>query len=245
MILKRYKNLGIVLLFLFLTSCNRYYYKPSVQNVPLFSQKDETRLTASYSGGDEVKSLELQGAYSLGHHLAIMGNYMYAKGGKTDNNWGKGYYLDAAAGYYNPFYGDFVFEVYGGLGLSNQHQKYGDASNSTSDLSFYKIYAQPSIGIKRRGLEVAVSGRVAWLNFTRVSNKVQTSDWMFEQVNDINHHRSSFLLEPALTTRWGWNRLKVQIQVSDLINLNNPDLAFVKGQASIGLQFGIGPKVRE
>ena len=91
------KNLTITILFysVLLCSCSHYYYVSNVQNVPLFREKNEYRISGIYAVGDETTCAEVQAAYSVTGKIGIMADFMTAKGGNvSDNNWGKGNYFD-------------------------------------------------------------------------------------------------------------------------------------------------------
>ena len=73
------KFTGAFILTLLFCCCSHYYYVPNVQNVPLFREKNQYRLSGSYGLGTETKCLEFQGAYSITDKLGIMTNFMSAK----------------------------------------------------------------------------------------------------------------------------------------------------------------------
>lgn len=77
------KNLTTTCFFLsvLLSSCSHYYYVPNVQNVPLFREKNEYRISGSYGFGDESSCAEVQAAYSVSDKIGIMTDFMSAKGG--------------------------------------------------------------------------------------------------------------------------------------------------------------------
>lgn len=179
------KNLTTTCFFLsvLLSSCSHYYYVPNVQNVPLFREKNEYRISGSYGFGDESSCAEVQAAYSVSDKIGIMTDFMSAKGGTvSDNNWGKGYYFDGAIGYYKPLGRSGVFEIYGGAGGGNQHHQYvvsnysnGTVTNSsggTSDLAFMKIFVQPSLGLTYKIFDIAVSTRISRLSFINIDNRI-------------------------------------------------------------------------
>ena len=93
-----------LLISILLCSCSHYYYVPSTQNVPLYREKNDYRLSGTRAGGEESVCTEVQAAYSVTDHMGIMANFMSARGGDiSDNtNWAKGNYLDGAIGYYEP-----------------------------------------------------------------------------------------------------------------------------------------------
>jgi hypothetical protein len=60
------KKPAVLILFpmIWLCSCTHYYSVASVQNVPLFKEKKELRLSGAYAFGDKSESIEIQSAYS-------------------------------------------------------------------------------------------------------------------------------------------------------------------------------------
>ena len=192
------KNLTITILFysVLLCSCSHYYYVSNVQNVPLFREKNEYRISGIYAVGDETTCAEVQAAYSVTGKIGIMADFMTAKGGKvSDNNWGKGNYFDGAIGYYKPLGKSGVFEIYGGLGGSTQHHEYtilnfngGTIYNSyggKSDLSFLKAFVQPSIGLTYKSFDIAVSTRISRISFTNIDNSISGNPDLYNRLNAL------------------------------------------------------------
>lgn len=162
--MKNQQILSAFILVLTLNSCIHYYYIPNAQNMSLFREKNEFQGTLTVGGGDEVSTAGVQAACSIIDNLAVMTNFMSAKAGKKSNNeWGKGNYLEGAFGYYKPFDEFLVAEVYAGLGTSNQHHVYNtdNYKNGTAHLSFMKYFLQPSIGLTFRAFDIAVSTRLS------------------------------------------------------------------------------------
>jgi hypothetical protein len=252
------KKLTTTYLFLsvLLCSCSHYYYVPNVQNVPLFREKNEYRLSGTFGGGDESVCIEVQAAYSVTDNIGIMANFMSAKGGDvSDNkNWAKGNYLDGAIGYYKPINKYGVFEIYGGFGGSNQHHHYmntnynsGTISNSsggTSDLSFTKIFVQPSFGLTFKGFDVALSNRICILSFNKINNQISGNSEEHNTLNSISN-KSHLFLEPAITIRGGWKYVKLQFQAATASYFNNPDLHFEDYHIGIGLYFAFAERYRK
>jgi hypothetical protein len=247
----------IALLFLpvLFCSCSHYYYVPNTQNVPLFREKNEYRFSGSLAGGEESSSKELQAAYSVTDHIGVMANFMSSKGGtiSDNNNWARGNYLDAAIGYFKPVSKCGVFEIYGGIGGSNQHHHYltssymnGTISSSSggfSDLSFTKIFVQPSFGFTLNAIDIAASTRICLLSFNSVVNQVSSD---MNEINTLNNISDEihFFLEPAITIRGGWKYVKLQLQASTASYFNNPDLPFESYHISIGLSIAIAGRYK-
>jgi len=231
----------------FLSSCTHYYYVPATQNIPLFKEKNEARVLAAYGGGSESSAVELQAAYSLTNNLAVMTNFISARGGNLSaENWGKGNYAEGAVGYYKPFDSAGVFEVFGGVGAGSQQHRYATANYfSTSRLGFTKLFIQPSLGLTFRGFDVAFSTRVCNLNFWQVRNQIDPTNSNYLVVNDISQARNSVLLEPAITIRGGWKYVKLQLQFLTSSNLTNRNLAFEKVYGSAGIYFTLAKRYKQ
>jgi hypothetical protein len=230
-----------------LSSCTHYYYVPNTQNVPLFREKNEYRISAFYGGGDESSCGEIQTAYSATEHLGLMANFMLARGGSsTDADYAKGYCLEGAAGYFKPFGNQQVFEIYGGLGGGSQNHKYYSYNNqyeSTADLSFLKVFIQPSFGMTFNAFDVAFSTRMTSMSFTNINNNINDS-YEHEILQSIQN-KSHFFIEPAITLRVGWKNVKFQLQGQISKDLSNP--TFYIGEdyhISGGLYFTIANRYR-
>ena len=237
----------IGLLAVLLSSCSHYYYMPNAHNVPLFKEKNEYRATVALGGGKETNTTEVQAAYSVTDNVAVMANFMAAQGGKkTSSNWARGYYADAALGYYKPLDDYMVFEVYGGFGLSSQHHQYGGyGSGGNVDLNFSKLFVQPSFGVSFEKLDVALSTRIGQVYFFEMTSEgILNSSTEIYSLGEITANRTSYLLEPALTVRGGWKYLKLQIQLGLAQNLNNPGLKFEKMNLNFGLHLSL-PNLRK
>ena len=248
-----------------LSGCTHYYYIPNVQNVPLFTEKNEYRFSGNigyasrdinYVGDQQTTCIDLQAAYSLTNNIGIMMNYMWAKESyqsdeSTVKDYGRGSYFEGAAGYFKPFGQYGIFEIYGGLGTSGQHHQYADSySNSiegTSNLSFIKIFLQPSVGLKLssgdmsflKPFDVALSTRIYNINYGKIDNSnSEIAEYEnFSALSAENH----YFIEPALTIRAGWETVKFQFQMGYAIYLNNDYMDFYeKCHASLGLYFILG-----
>lgn len=230
--------------------CSHYYYVANVQNVPLFQEKEDLRVSAFFGGGDESYSIELQTAYAAGEKVGLMADLMTAWGGKvSDNDYGRGTYVDGAIGYFKPLRETLVFEIYGGIGVSSQHHQYDQVDynywtgtivsqdKGSSRLSFVKVFIQPSLGYKFHAFEAALSARTCLLSYTRIINNSTIAD--LNNIDDKIHH----LIEPALTMRAGWKNIKLQAQFSISYYLGEPGFFSYEGvHLSGGFVFTIPTK---
>ncbi len=235
------KKMFLPLLFLVLvTSCNHTYYIPTTHNVPLFKEKNEFRATVSRGGGSEITTTDIQAAYSISNNLAVLTNVMFARGegeqGNTED-WGKGQCLELGFGYFNPLGKFGVFEIYGGIGGSNQYHEY--TSGGKADLLGRRVFIQPSLGLSFNVFDLALTSGISSINFYRINNQINPMSDDFTDLNRISMFNRSMFLEPALTIRAGWQHLKFQFQFGLSKNLTNPDLNFEDYKLSLGLSIAL------
>ncbi|MBG0859746.1 MAG: hypothetical protein IQL11_09600 [Bacteroidales bacterium] len=184
-----------------------------------------------------------------------MADFMHTKGGDvSDLDYGKGNYFEGGLGYYKPFekYGG-VFEIYGGIGRGKEHHEYTSKHfdqwdyyteyDGNSDLSFTKLFIQPSYGLMFDVLDLALSTRIYRLSFTDINNKI-TEPGEADEVNYLSD-RGHFFIEPAITLRGGWKYIKAQFQASYVGHLGNPEYFFYEDfHFSAGLYFTIAKRFR-
>jgi hypothetical protein len=147
---------------------------------------------------------------------------------------------------------NLVFEIYGGAGASIQHHEYSsydfyqyEQYNGSADLSFVKLFIQPSLGVKTDFFEIAVSTRVCRLSYTDINKNLYGSSYMIEELNSMAD-KSHFFVEPALTLRGGGKNIKVQVQALYSGYLNSPRLYFGEElHLSAGLFITIPAKVKD
>jgi len=252
------KNLKILILFpaILICSCTHYYYVANVQNVPLFREKNEYHFSGSYGVGMYSNCFELQASYSLPYNIGLMANYMNAKGGDvSEKDYGKGNYFEGAIGYYKPFEGfEGVFEIYGGIGGGKQYHEYSTTHfdqwevyreyNGSSDLSFSRIFLQPSFGVTFNAFDVALSTRLNRLTFTDINNYITG----ISDADEVNYllEKSHYFIEPALTVRGGWKYVKFQFQALYSGHIGNTEYYFYEGMHySAGLYFTIANRFKK
>ena len=245
-----YIQVGLTILCaILMNSCTHYYYVANIQDVPLFKEKNEFRISGSAGSGDESTSIEVQTAYSVTDKIGIMADYMSAKGGDAgSHNYGSGNYFEGAVGYFKPVGRFGVFETYGGLGFSNQHHEYSgyysNLNTGTSDLSSLKFYIQPSFGFTTKFFDIAVSTRFSALTFDIKTNNVAVDNYLFNELNGLSTQIHPYI-EPAITIRAGWQYTKVQIQAEYSKNLTSEDISVGEhGHISIGLYFSFGNRFK-
>jgi hypothetical protein len=227
-------------LLLLFASCSPVLYAPSSQNVPLLKQKGEVNFGGGYIGTEGADGLSLNFATAVDSSWAIAAAFNALSGGaRSLNSWeGKGRYLEAAVGKFNTIAdGPFLYEAFLGLGYGTARNK---KPNNDVNGKFIKPYLQTSIGVRSKIVDLAFTPRIAVVNY--VSNEVYVPDFPQEAIaasNYFDDKGSSFVLEPGITLRLGWNNVKFQAQyVYSTFNYKESDLwQYDKNILSFGLNF--------
>lgn len=226
--------LGTVVLFV--CSCQRVYYAPTGQNIPLFKDKNEFRFSATRSTGGDLEGIEVQGAFSPLKNLGVTGNYFELL------NYKKGYgrYYALGAGYYYP-HKDFVFEVYGGYGNGKSVNEFDDDYIRSN---FNKLYIQPSIGFSNKYFDFILGAQ-----YSRVSQyNISASDSSYkiieitQELEMLDRDKTHYFLEPSITIRAGYKYVKLQAQLCFIPNAFSPGYPIDNTQLNFGLFFSLPHK---
>ena len=236
--MNKIKKLIILVVGIGFFSCNPKFYTPNTQNVPLISDKGETNLTLSGNGNQ----VEFQGAYGVTDNIALQVNGGLFNPSDLDNgNGGSGNFFEFGGGYFKPIDNNLVFETYAivGLGSFENHLPSTTTSNplTKGDISanILRIGIQPNFGYKSNHFTAAISTRLVNLSYSDIKG-----DLIFENVNQsayLKENSSNLLLEPALTLRGGFEKIKVQMQFGYSLNLSNSDFRQDNSFLTMGLNF--------
>lgn len=256
--MEKYKISSLILTALIMTSCAtpHYFYSANNHNVPLFTDKLEFTGKIAASRGIQNTSAEIQTAYSLPGHIALMANCMI--GGKINGisktpDYSNCQYYEGGLGYYNAIDSFFVFEIYGGYGLGTQNHIFGSNpsfghtygsyyQDGDAQLAFSKIFLQPNLGWRKGKIEAAVSARLSSIEFNKVN---------FQNVSESNgltiikEFPTALLIEPAITFRIGGKYVKAEIQAGFSENLDNPNRRFETFRMSGGIRVYFAKKMVE
>ena len=212
------KKLGIgiiVLGVLGLSSCSPKYYVANTQNVPLLSEKGEVDLTVS-GNGDKV---EFQGAFAITDFLGIKANGGVFIPSDLDNgNGGSGKFGELGIGYFTKLREseNWIFETYaiGGFGTMENHlpSTLEDHPTTTGKISAnsFRVGIQPNIGYKSEYFTIALSSRFVHLSYDKIRGDLMFNNT--QQTTYLSDHSSNFLIEPALTIKGGFEKIKLQLQ---------------------------------
>lgn len=207
-----------------LSGCYSIYYAPNAQNVPMFIEKKEARISVAYcvtddgTGYNSAQGVEIQSAYAVGNHFAIIANGFKAESSESDELYSSGIrngstsLIEMGAGYFKPLKKKkLILEIYGGLGSGRFKNRFIAETDTTktvySSVNFDRYFIQPSIGYSKPHFGVAFSLRLALLSY--------------DKRPELGLSTSYFLAEPCFTIRAGWRSFKFQTQIQLSNNLTD------------------------
>lgn len=236
--MKKFRNLILLAILFGVASCSPKFYTPNTQNVPLISEKGETNLTLS----GNPNQVEFQGAYGVFDNIAIKANGgLFIPSDLDNHDGGSGKFIEFGAGYFKPFENNFVFETYAivGLGTFENHipSTMTNYPLTKGDISgnLLRIGIQPNFGYKHKYFTVAVSSRFVNLSYNNIKGDLIFADE--SQVAYLKNNSSNFLIEPAITIKGGFEKVKLQVQYGYSLNLSNVDFKQDKTFITVGLNF--------
>jgi len=227
----------ILLVTIFFQQCTHYYYAPNGINVPLFQEKGETQISIITSRGECLRYIEMdevQFAHSVTDHIGLMMNRTKAYGA-YDHDWGRGYYLEGAIGYFTSLNKRIVFEIYGGYGDCSMSHRY--SSNQIAHIEFEKSFIQHSIGFRSKYFDIALSYKFCTLYFDRLE---YPEDFTLNAQNDLDYirnNRFSYLSEPAITINVGLPNCKLTFQRVFSHNLSHTGIRQMEMNINFGIHF--------
>ena len=244
------------------SSCTlfRFAYSPTIQQIPAFKEKNESRVVASATStlaGTE-NSYSLQGAYAVTDHFALTAAWngslrsqdelTTSSGNNTTTEVVKYNRCSAefGAGIFYPISKDkqVFFELYGGYGFGTNDIKDNMATNSGGD-GFHnsktnRFYFQPSVSFHPgNNFTITPAFRFTSIGYTDIKTNYDNNELESYQLLDIARKRL-FFVEPALMTSFGfesapWFRIQAQINGSMLTGSSNTN--YRSNYFSVGFQF--------
>ena len=213
--------------FLILISVSCGMYVPNTQNVPLFTEKNQTKLLMSPSFGVASLGLDFQMATSVSNHIGLMANgYLGVTGSYASN-----YFGDLGIGYYTIVSetsdSKYVFEIYAAYGGgASEFSESLNSLNFSGKANYNRTFVQPAIGLITGNIELAFSNRIAMINLKN------PTDFEFDL------YTPEVLIEPAFTFRAGKRNTMFELQVLYSIHTRD-DLFYFDAYDPLHLSLGI------
>lgn len=213
------KNFILIILSLgIINSCAPPMYKPNMVYAPQLSEKNE--LKVSVSGNIINAALEVQSAYAVTNHFAIMGTASI--GGKTfitdTTNFHKHTFGEIGMGYFSKINTNGKFAFFGGFGtgkaiaidradrfLINRPYEYLDGS-------YNRWFLQGEIGVHRKfndnkyRFEPSIAFRFSNVHFHKYESNLEINNFLYRRsfvdmapTFRLSNGFLSFYMQPAIT----------------------------------------------
>lgn len=196
-----------------LYSCAPALYTNVGQNVPLLKEKGEFAIAAGRgSTGNDHGSAEgfnTQVAFAVGKSTAVISSFysMKSSGGEIQGN---GNYFEIGIG---KFKGNeetkFMAEIFGGTGFGSIQNSVG---SDKINLKYVKPFIQPSCGFSTKVIDIAFTARMALVSYTGKSENISDAQQRQSFDNFWIENKTSFVFEPGVTFRLGYQNIKLQLQ---------------------------------
>jgi hypothetical protein len=252
------------LLSMLFSSCTlfRFAYSPTVQQIPAFKEKGESRITAIAAStlvGTE-NSYSLQGAYAVSDHFALTAAWNGSLRSQDELTTSSGSNTSTEVVKYNRSTAEFgagifyplskdkqvFFELYGGYGFGKNNINDNVATNSGPNGFHYsktnKFYFQPSFSFHPgTNFTITPALRFTSIGYSDIRTNYDNSELETYQLLEIGRKRL-FFVEPALMTSFGfdgapWFRIQAQMNVSLLTGNTTTHTNYRSNYFSVGFQF--------
>lgn len=254
--LTNFKLLFACMVLLYATSCTTYYV-PNSQEIPLFTAKNQGRANVGYTFFPEgTKAFKYSGSYSFSDHFGATANMFFVS--ESDNH-SKNYHGTILKGtsvglglvHFLPVSKKHVFETTFGFAGGNARNGAITINNATIEnkVSFINIFIQPSIGLVKKNFEMAISLKYNLHTFLDLNvslvqeaklHALNQQEYNGKTYYDYPINKTFHVLEPAITIRYGWEKVKLGLQIVPSFLLGNADFARENINASLGIHFKFG-----
>jgi len=210
LILIKYLITGSLLLSFF--SCSPEYL-PNMASTPVFEDKGE--IQANIGAG--ISGTDAQLAYAVSDHIGVMANTSFrSQTSDTTDDFHKHNFAEFGAGYYTKIAEKATISVYGGYGFGNVKSKVDNnlIDNDVTDADFNRIFLQPSIGVTTRHFDASFTPRLVLVDVK----------YKEEVLNEAKGYHP--IIEPVLTTRFGFENVKFITQAGLSLPFNGEKLDF-------------------
>jgi len=238
--------LYIALIALALNGCAPAAYIPigSVQNVPSLNDSSKTSISLNLGSGGISPSF----ANVLGNQNMFITNLSFIKIHTDEEcktcSFTHRFLLEMAWGRFSSGREDRVLEWFAGLGagksdLRENKFKWGASDGSSGvheKAKFIQPFGQFDYGLIKNNSEIVYSIKVVapyFISYTHINNPDQGAD---ETMNNYDDSWTIFL-QPAVTTRWGFEHFKGQFQFGFSVPVLAWEYSKLSLFASIGLTF--------
>ena len=240
----------------------RYVYNPPTQNIPLLNKKNDFEVSAFYAGslnpfrgkGDYNRGFDLQAAWAVSNHFAVMlnENVRWEKNVGNDSFFPtdssmlsyKKNFTEVGAGYFTSAGNNkkLQFQIFGGTAFGSS-KIFDDFTSNNVRLNKYhyssvtKIFIQPALIYSVfRTFSTALSSRFTEILFRNIRTNYTPSELNNYKLDSISIS-PVFFWEPAVNYIFSFKKLpvKLQLQGSITVLLNHRFVEHRTSNIAIGL----------
>lgn len=232
--MKLFKLAAVICSFV-LFACQPKYYIPNSHQVTMFTEEGDVNVSLNGDGNQ----FELQAAYAFTDQFSAAANFSRFSPRDQDNgDGGSGWLFEAAPGYYKPFGDDLVFETYALLGFGAVENHFPSRMDSTNmdpmiEATAIRFGLQPSISKMYDRFSIGLSTRISSLNYANIKGNLSFDN--VDQIQYLEDNKSNFLIEPAVTARFGTEKVRAQAQYGFSFNGSNTEFLQNRQYLSIGI----------
>jgi len=211
----------------------RYVYSPAAHNVPVLTQKGDSKLAgglsanlfANTNAGGFARGFDLQAAYATGNHLAVMVNYFHRKE-RNGGNFDAGYrdssvirykrnLTELGIGWYTMLGSSELaaFQVFAGIG-TGQFSFTDDGHDA--GMNYYsrfhkakitKYFLQPAVMVRSpKNFVASLSSRFSLISFHHINSNYTAAELDNYKLDSLAYSPHLFW-EPAVINSFGFNQL--------------------------------------
>lgn len=222
-----------LLILIFLSACQtpRYIYSPSAPNNPFLTEKGESKLSASISGGNRRTfdpggkngGFDIQGAYAITDKWAVTAGYSYRKEKDIYDHARYNFFdssvinykrklVEFGAGMFLPLDKEkkCYFTFYSGLGfgkfsfVDNGIEDPGIFYNRNHKSNVFKFYFQPAFNfIPGEYFRLSVGGRCSFVNYSGITTSYTAPEIDYYGLDVLSRKALFNFLEPMLQIQCG------------------------------------------
>jgi len=220
-------------------ACSPKYYIPNSHQVTMFTEQGDVNLALSGDGNQ----YEIQAAYAMTDLFSAAANFSRFSPNDQDNgDGGSGWLFEAGPGFYKSFGDDLVFETYALLGFGSVENYFPSKMDSMNlepniEATAIRFALQPGISKLYNRFSIGVSTRLSSLNYANIKGNL-----FFDGINQVTYleeNKSNLLIEPAITARFGTEKVRAQAQYGFSVNASNKEFLQNRQYLSIGLNINM------
>lgn len=235
------------------------FYTPNTMQIPMLSHAQEATITGGVSKSGENSAWEAQAIYSPLPHLGVMVNHFslnYSGTAQTDSSpfsFSESDYKGdtrltegGIGGYYQLGPNkEYLVSLFAGFGQGRTENRYAsppdlqNVETYISNWNYQRWFAQPSLALKYRRLQVGTALRFVWLNYFDGSINSRVGLLETDRIQLLESSSPMFLTEMAWSIGWRFRPMVLSVNSTAVVrgkdSIRELDLASNFVSLSLGI----------